>query len=479
MKKKKIETDLKKECLKLRLNTMYYDNFWCPKLNDNYLKYRSNSCFSIKTYLNNKWHNETLPIDFNKETAKCFIPPKTNIKTLRVTLKPTNNQKDKILKMLDSCVILRNETIKTIKHLQFNNIKIPSFITLRNQYMKASRINLTNNYKTPSHILDCVIKDARNYFITNIKNIKKHNITKFRIRYTKISTPIKIMNIEPAYFSKKYNTFIQNILGNEIKSFYNEIPFSIKNMKKTCILQYNKNIHKFYLLIPVPVKSKHQLTNKTVGIDLGVRTFATCYNVNEVNCIGDNFIKRITKYDNKVNKVKKYLNREINKENIINNKIVNNMAKQHIINNLERCKIMTKEKVSKLERKYNYKITNLVNELQWKTINFILSKYDNIIVGKLSTHDIVQSNLPNIVKDSMHNLCFYKFIQRLLYKSQIENKKVIIAREHFTSQICSKCGNHKVKDKLKVHNCIKCHITYDRDINSAKNMLVKYLIGKC
>ena len=52
--------------------------------------------------------------------------------------------------------------------------------------------------------------------------------------------------------------------------------------------------------------------------------------------------------------------------------------------------------------------------------------------------------------------------------------KVVICDEDYTSKTCGKCG--KIHEKLsgsKLFKCPYCHIEIDRDVNGARNILLR------
>lgn len=55
-----------------------------------------------------------------------------------------------------------------------------------------------------------------------------------------------------------------------------------------------------------------------------------------------------------------------------------------------------------------------------------------------------------------------------------KKREIHVVKEHYTSQACTKCGNCK-KINGKTYNCGKCGLSINRDINGARNILLKYL----
>jgi putative transposase len=73
--------------------------------------------------------------------------------------------------------------------------------------------------------------------------------------------------------------------------------------------------------------------------------------------------------------------------------------------------------------------------------------------------------------------CHYRFRQRLLQKSrEYPWCRVIIVNEANTSKICGMCG--QINSKLggrKTFHCSHCKMRCDRDVNVARNILLRFL----
>ena len=130
--------------------------------------------------------------------------------------------------------------------------------------------------------------------------------------------------------------------------------------------------------------------------------------------------------------------------------------------------------------KRRLKIKNLIKELHNKTTNKLVQNYDNIIIGNISTKNIISSmkrggTLSKINKRLISSLSLYKFKEKLKHKSNLYGKTYGEISEAYTSKLCSNCGNTKKEsNKTKTYNCKKCKIILDRDLNAAKNI---YILG--
>ena len=71
----------------------------------------------------------------------------------------------------------------------------------------------------------------------------------------------------------------------------------------------------------------------------------------------------------------------------------------------------------------------------------------------------------------------YRFRQRLIHKiREYPWCKLVIVDEQYTSKTCGNCG--KIHWKLgsnKTFNCPYCKKEMDRDINAARNILLRFL----
>ena len=51
----------------------------------------------------------------------------------------------------------------------------------------------------------------------------------------------------------------------------------------------------------------------------------------------------------------------------------------------------------------------------------------------------------------------------------------VLCTEEYTSQTCGHCGKTKKMGGLEVYHCDSCQIKIDRDVNGARNILLKWM----
>jgi len=182
-----------------------------------------------------------------------------------------------------------------------------------------------------------------------------------------------------------------------------------------------------------------------IGLDGGVRSYLTGISNKNVIEIGTNLFS-ILKYDlEKLDKIQ-------------NNKKIPQKIKK------------------KYEKRINRRIQNKVSDLHWKSIDYLTSNYDNIIIGNLSTKSIVNNNtskLTAMTKRIALKMAFYQFLERLKYKCQSKNIHLQIVNEYLTSKLCSNCSAYNDVGSSKIYRCVHCGLIIDRDINGAINICMR------
>ena len=131
------------------------------------------------------------------------------------------------------------------------------------------------------------------------------------------------------------------------------------------------------------------------------------------------------------------------------------------------------EKNRIINKKFD-QIKNLVNDMQWKIIDYLTRSYKNIIVGNFSTKRMGETDsVTKMTKRVGNLLSIYKFKERLQYKCKYTNTNYKEIDEWGSSKSCSVCGYWK-KDlgKSKVYHCDQCGTIMNRDVNGSKIHLV-------
>ena len=454
-KKKKYNYNNDNEFIKLNNNINKYNNsVWLPNDNIEYTSLKTNSCFEILKKNNNDNQFNNIKLKTNNKTNTIIY------KCLKVELKLNEYQKNIINRWFKAYIIMYNETLRYIKLRNINNEPlILDFKQLRTYHLKETRDliieksqypNNPKNTKIKTHILDKAIQLACSNYKSALSNLKNKNIKYFRIRYWKINKDSYNLAIEPSYFTK--SSLCYNILG-KVNAYYNNELFDLNliktKYKSECKLIYSKNTNKYELFVPEKIQlNNNDLIEKKqfISLDPGIRTFVTGLSNND--CI-------------KIN---------------INNKKIETILKK--IDNIKKYKPNNKYTRKTISIKTR-KIQNLVNELHWKSIDYLTKNYKTIIIGDMSVKKIVNnknSNISKMTKRLAYTLSFFKFKERLKYKCILNNCNYLEVNERYTSKMCSNCSAYnETLGSNKIFNCDKCNITIDRDLNGSRNICFKCL----
>jgi len=459
----------KKELAKFKKKIIQNKND-LPKTNIKYYNYKStDSWFSIKEYSVVEKCNT---IQYSKS-----VEDKELIKCQKIIMSLTEEQKkiinswfDAYTKMYNAtlkyiyenynikkCGTNRTELIEELKRIN-NDEDIETFYNfynlrsilydIKNKIIEDSKIESINrNTKINAHTLDYAIRLLCSNFKSIKTNILRGHMKRFRMKFWRNNRVSKTLEIEHQYI--KNNKICHKILG-DIKYFYNGSEVDLINIDSNVKINYNDETKEYSLLVPIKFNNKiiENKKENLISLDPGLRTFMTCVSETKVTEIGTN-----------VNKI-------IGKD-------ILNLAK------IKSKNISKKKKKKKTKRLTKY-ISNKVDDLHWKSINYLVKNYNTVLLGDMSANSIVR-NKTSILRPIQKTAClrtkYYQFRQRLEYKCLANKVNYALVNEKNTSQACSICGNIKTDlGASKIYKCIKCNSELNRDINGARNIYIKHLL---
>jgi putative transposase len=322
--------------------------------------------------------------------------------------------------------------------------ELKNFVKTKNPFIEEGDLN------TPKNIRSGAIDDVVKAYKTGFSNLKAGNIRYVNIEERKET---KCIVIEKKMIKNKDGVIqiAKNILKeNSLFKMGRRNKRKYKDLEINCDCRIIKQHNDYYLIVPIKEKVLLPKTaNIVCGIDPGIRTFMTTFGNN--GCYEYEHDRTVI---DKLNEKKKILLKRTTKEG-------QKFRKQ-----------IKKKALLKIEKK----ISNLVDEIHWKTITDIVKKNDVIYYGDIKSHNIVKSKNCNLNRDT-NGLKFFQFKQRLEYKAKQRNKLLILVQEQYTTKTCSNCGVLNEVGIRKTYTCTKCNVKYGRDLNAAKNILIKGLIS--
>lgn len=380
----------------------------------------------------NSWFKSNI-LDNNDYIQPKYSIDITDDKVLRckkIYLYPTDEQKIKLETWFNSYCFIYNSTIKYIRKNKLTKINFRKIRPIVWNLLTNEQKNFMKSIGIPRHTLDYAMKDVVSAYKTAFTNRKK-----FRIRYKKQSSPRQTLVLESYAFSTKNNTFCSNTFDN-IKS-----SESIIGLNHNCRLTHDRSKNMYILNVPYDkylfdIKGR----DKAIALDPGIRDFQTGYSESGIYHFGRNPRGKIEKQLKEIDKIRsKKTNR--------------------------RMKIAEFKRINKIK--------DLVNDLHYKTADYLCLKYDVIMIGKISIQSIMSNNkqLAAITKRIGYALSHYTFRQRLKDRCEEYGVKYIEVDERYTSKTCSRCEN--VKPDLganKIYLCKECNLNINRDVNAAINI---------
>jgi len=243
------------------------------------------------------------------------------------------------------------------------------------------------------------------------------------------------------------------------------------NPPMDCELVYDRGTHKYEIHIPlertqtwanvvVPTHLENQEDVRTIALDPGVRAFLTGYSPDgRITTIAKGDEARLFRIAHKIDKINSFIR----------------------LNELKRKTV--KHLIKKRMRIYS-KLSNYVKELHMKTAKYLCTNYDIILLPSFGTRAMLKKLHPNGRRRKINRntarkmmmLSHYKFRVRLIHKARQCGRALIIVNEAYTSKTCTACGwqNHKL-GRQDVFTCTTCKVKVGRDVNGARNILLRNL----
>ena len=462
-------------------------------LNGSFISMESNSWYSMKAWKVQETQSLQKTFSASSTYSIAELMEKENIKLpkerknklqkttknvankcRKIQLKPTSQVANQLRRWFGCCRKTYNWALSCIKDKPQEYKKDISW--LRKRFINEDKIPKEMNYllQTPKHVRDSAIIDLVEAFKSNKSKQKKNPSFKFEIKFRskKNNQCITIPNDSIKSFDTDKNelSVYPTYLKNKIKFHCRKVP---KDIKYDCKLLLDTRGR---LILCVPCyedADDNQVSKKKhswCSLDPGVRNFMTVYSPTPGICylIGSNDISRIYRLC----------------------RILDELMSIKVVRKNGRTKQSTKTKVfvnnkhrfNKAKAKLRDRIKTLVDEVHWKTINFLTSNFNNIILPPFNVSHMVKHKNRKISKKSVRQmLCWkhYTFRKRLQdYVASLPNTNLFIRTEDYTSKTCTSC--QQIKHNLggaKIFNCPHCNIKINRDVVGARNIFIKNAIA--
>lgn len=373
-------------------------------------------------------------------------------KGYKIRLFPTKEQEDLMWKHIHACRFIWNTMLEEIESQYYIYGNIVNY-TECCKYISESRVFYTWIEEVSLHTLQHTCKDLHNAF---------HNFFTNKCKYPRFKSKKRSRNTFPVRSENKRFYFSNNYIKIEKLG---KIKCKSRNLQSIVLYPkfYNAKVSyinkKWILSFSVECESQAlELTDKSIGIDLGIKELATCsFGGEQIVFHNINKSRRVKKLESKLRHIQRNLSRKYLK------------CKKDEYKRLIKSNNILKEE-EKLREIY-YRLTNIrTNHIHQITHQIIMLRPRRIIMEDLNLLSLFKSK---INRYEMIYSKFGEFKRQIAYKSIMSEIPIIFADRFYpSSKTCSNCGCVKKDLKLsdRTYICPECGLVIDRDFNAARNL---------
>lgn len=208
---------------------------------------------------------------------------------------------------------------------------------------------------------------------------------------------------------------------------------------------------RWFVIVPYRVAiSRAENQGRVVALDPGVRTFLTGFAEDGVFKIGRGDFARIARLGRHMDDLQ---------------------------SRIAKAPCRQKRSLRKALSRMKFKVWDLIDELHFKSIAFLLKNYDAVLLPTFETSEMVARSNRKIRSKTvraMLSFAFHKFGMRLESKAKELGKLVLRVCEAYTSKTASWTG--KIKQIGAAKRITSGGITVDRDVNGARGIFLRALV---
>ena len=371
------------------------------------------------------------------------------IKSYKIRLYPTKEQEQLMWRHIGACRYIWNYMLAYQQELKNNNEKRLSGFAMMG-LLKPLKNDGTHEwlYEVSNRSLQKVCSDLDGAYQRFFN--QKSGFPKFKSRkHSKPNFPVR----ETIWFTDKFVT-IEKLGKVRYKTKF-ELPFGqehefanprVSNVNGKWMLSFGMECE----------NQAPQLTNISMGIDLGVKDLAIaefngkCFVFHNINKS-----QKMRKLEQKLKCIQRSISRKYES---------NRVGKRY-----KKTKNIEREE-AKLRKLYA-RMANIRNNYIHQTTHTLVS----MLPCRVVMEDL---NIKGMAKDrhlgkAIREQCFHEFLRQIEYKCEWNGIEFIqVGRFYPSSKTCSHCGNIKKDLKLsdRTYKCNVCGLVIDRDYNAAINL---------
>lgn len=365
----------------------------------------------------------------------------------KIRLFPTKEQEQKLWQSVGTARFIYNWTLNRQEENYKNGGKFIKDSDLRKEITKLKKNELSWLNEVSNNVAKQAVKDCCNAY----KSFFKGLADKPKLKSKKKSKP-SFYNDTSKLKAKEKSVLIEKVGWIKTKE---QLPVNVKYTNPRISFD-NKY---WYLSVGIEVEKPNiQLTDESIGIDIGIKDLAICSN-------GMTF-KNINK-TKEVKRLKKVLKR---KQKRVSRKYEMNKIKK---GGETRCQYKKTNNIIKLEKEIRLlhrRLTNIrSNHIHQTTNKIVKTKPFRVVMETLNIKGIMRNKH---LSQAISEQCLYDFKTKMKYKCEFYGIEFVEADKWYpSSKLCSKCGAIKKDLKLsdRIYKC-SCGLKIDRDFNASINL---------
>ena len=361
----------------------------------------------------------------------------------KIRIIPTTEQEQQLWKSAGTARFMYNWTLARQEE---NHIKGGKFISDNDLRKEVTKMKQTEEFKwlneVSNNIAKQAVKDGCNAYIRFFKGESER--PKFKSK-RKSKTSFYNDNIKLKVKPKK--VLIEKVGWLKTSE---QIPMDVKYTNPR--VSYDGKY--WYISVGIEKENpKVELTEESIGIDLGIKNLAKCSNEMTIDNI--NKTKLVKRLEKKLHRLQRKLSKkyELNKEG---RKFV---------------KTSNIEKLEKEIRLLHRKLSNIRNNhLHQATTMIVKTKPSRVVMETLNIKGMMKNKH---LSKAIQEQGLYEFKRQIQYKCEFYGIEFIEANKWYpSSKMCSECGHIKQKLSLseRTYICEKCGAVIDRDFNASVNL---------
>ena len=385
--------------------------------------------------------------DSRRDLARCFKSARADgmdlvgvqFKSRRIRIYPTKEQRNLLRRWFGVQRLVYNKAIERYNDKEF---EIRNWMKLYD--CVSSELNMDYIKEVPYQIKKIAVKDAYTSWSVNCKKTKKTG-KPFTLKFKSRKDPVQSCFITKSSVSE---LGIYPTKSGRMK--FAQTDWFADAEISDCRLIYDHG--RWFLSIPRKLQPQQPTENQggAVAVDPGIRTFGTYLSTDSrFGWVGQRAFERILKLNLRIDKLRSIIATSDDRP--------------------------YKSRLRRTVNRLYHKIQDLVDELQWKFINFLTKEFSVVIFPPFNVSDMTKAEnrkIRKVVVRSMMSLRFFEFKERLKNKCKERHVLFIEQNESWTSKTNS--FNGEVMTDLGGREFFSYEgFRINRDVNGSRNILLQ------